>query len=89
MSNDIPTVKTYLWFALKWNAIALAIALLCFILFKSEYQIAGFVAILTGVFLFVSDSRKLGRRASRGVRRTYNPADALPELRAGQKEKGG
>jgi hypothetical protein len=84
-----PHWKTYLWFVLKWVAIAFAVSLLCFVLLKSGNEVAGFSAMLLAAFLFVRDCRRIGRRAKRGVRRTYNPADALPELRTGQKEKGG
>jgi hypothetical protein len=75
MSEGIPTGKTYLWFALKWNMIAVLVLLLCFILFKSDYAIAGFCLVMFSIFFFIRDSMRVGRRARKGLRRGYTPTD--------------
>lgn len=72
-SNNIPTGKTYLWVAFKWNIIFIVVFLLCFVLFKTGYTIGGFFLIALSVFFFVRESKEIGRRARRGIKQAYDP----------------
>lgn len=46
MRSNIPTGKTYLWFAFLWNAVFLVIWMLSFVFFAAGYMLVGILTIL-------------------------------------------
>lgn len=74
MSSGIPTSKTYLGFALLWNAVVCVVGF-CFVLFAAGYVVTGIFTILLTGYGFFRHSSSIGRRAKQAVRRP------TPELR--------
>jgi len=78
--------RVYFVFVAKWHAIWFVVSLFCCALLFSGHAILGFLTILVFGFFLVRGGRKVARRVG-SVRRTYDPAEALPELRVGLREQ--
>jgi uncharacterized membrane protein YkvI len=65
--DPVPTFYDALWFGLKWNMIFVVVGLLCFVLFKADRVILGFVALASFLLFFARDCLRFSRRARRGI----------------------
>jgi 1,4-dihydroxy-2-naphthoate octaprenyltransferase len=75
MSKGIPTGRTYLGFALLWQAVFFVAWIACLVFFGAGYFATAMVVILLTAYGFFRHARSIGRRAKQGIRRP------TPELR--------
>ena len=69
MRSSIPTGKTYLGFALLWNAAFCVVGLTFFVMLTAGYITCAFFMILLTAYGFVRHAKSIGRRAKQGIRR--------------------
>ena len=84
MNRDRSVGRIYLGFAFKWYAILFVASLVFFVLFASGHRLLAATGLLALIIWCVRDSRASARRVGGEVRRSYDPEQTLPELRAGR-----
>ncbi|MGY3447446.1 hypothetical protein [Bradyrhizobium sp. USDA 4473] len=87
MSRDRSVARIYFRFAFKWYAILFVASLVLYVLFASGHALLAATGVLALAVWFVRDSRACAKRVGGEVRRTYDPEQALPELRAGRSQR--
>ena len=81
--SGIPTPSAAIWFALKWDALFIATALVCFVCFRADQEVLALAVAALFSLLFFRDCLNYYRRARKGVVNRVNGTIHVDEADAG------